>query len=168
MRLIAHRGLINGTEGGQKENHPAQIDFALTLGYDAEIDVWCLGHDEKKWYLGHDGGINGITYEVPYSFLLKKNLWIHCKNLWALEQLAKIPSGDPTRPNFFWHEEDSWTITSHGKIWMHIKNHGHDVDPDSNSVVMVTKDHIAYSDEQLKSCYGVCSKYVEKLKERLK
>lgn len=168
MRFIAHRGLSNGSENGQLENHPAQVEFALMLGYDAEIDVWCL--NKNKWYLGHDGGPNGVTYEVPFSFLLKKNLWLHCKNLNALYELSKISKFDPRHPNFFWHEEDAWTLTSHGQIWMHARN-WEDTTP--NSVLVILKKDLndcsfTFTTEQLKSSFGICSKWVEKLQKDLK
>ena len=37
--LIAHRGLYNGPDPWL-ENKPEQITKALTLGFDAEVDVW--------------------------------------------------------------------------------------------------------------------------------
>jgi hypothetical protein len=164
MKLIAHRGLINGTESGVMENHPAQIQFALTLGYDAEIDVWCL--NGGKWYLGHDGGPGGITYEIPFSFLLQKGLWIHCKNYLALYELSKLV-GTKDCPNFFWHEEDSWTLTSHGYIWQHVKNW--DIHSDKAIVLLARKNRHDrdYTNEQLKASAGVCSKWVENLKKEL-
>ena len=37
MKLIAHRGNIDGPS--DEQNSPDYIDNALSLGYDAEIDV---------------------------------------------------------------------------------------------------------------------------------
>jgi hypothetical protein len=114
MRLIAHRGLVSGVSKGHIENHPEQVNFALMLGYDAEIDVRYI---EGMWFLGHDKP----DYQVPYQFILQKNLWLHCKNLEALEELTQR-CRDTTWPNFFWHQEDDYTITSHGHIWTHVKS----------------------------------------------
>ena len=70
---------------------------------DCEIDVWVFNED---YFLGHDEP----QYQVDYHFLCKKGLWIHCKNLDALDYL-------PISSNYFWHEEDSYTLTSKKFIW---------------------------------------------------
>jgi hypothetical protein len=53
MIYISHRGNVDGKKP-HLENKPEYIDEAISLGYDVEIDVWCidgglmLGHDEPK------------------------------------------------------------------------------------------------------------------------
>jgi hypothetical protein len=66
MKLIAHRGNINGPNK-EKENNPDYIFTALKLGYDAEIDIWYINN---KWYLGHDNPV----FEIKYNFLLDPKL----------------------------------------------------------------------------------------------
>ncbi|MGA0351970.1 MAG: hypothetical protein ACO3MF_04430, partial [Acholeplasmataceae bacterium] len=61
MRLIAHRGNINGKKLSL-ENNPNYIKDAIIKGYDAEIDVWFVG---EKFILGHDEP----QYEINKSFL---------------------------------------------------------------------------------------------------
>ena len=46
-------------------------------------------------------------------FELKDNCWIHCKNLDALTFFNKF--GEIY--NYFWHQNDKFTLTSKGYIW---------------------------------------------------
>jgi len=109
MKIIAHRGNLNG-RNLETENHPEQILRAIKEGFDVEVDAWFV---DGKWYLGHDDA----KYEVKPSFFSKvlnpneDKLWIHAKNLEAVEQLRH------TDMNWFWHENDKVTITSRGYIW---------------------------------------------------
>jgi hypothetical protein len=102
MRIIAHRGNLNGPVA-EKENNPDYIKNAIKAGYEAEIDIWFL---KNKFFLGHDNP----QYEITEKFF-DDNMWIHCKNLNAVEALKK------TNLNWFWHQEDKLTITSLGYIW---------------------------------------------------
>ena len=127
------------------------------LGYDAEIDVRYI---DKKWWLGHDKPL----YEVPYSFILKKGLWIHCKNIEALYELSQRQH-DSTYPNFFWHQEDDYCLTSHGYVWTHVKT-----DPSTfshRSIVMVD-DYSKYGYDELICVAGVCTKNAEFFKREMK
>lgn len=105
MILIAHRGLFEGPDK-EKENHPDQILLALNQGYDVEVDLWKI---RNMWWTGHDKP----THQVTEKFIGQAGLWIHCKNLEALYELA---SRD-IRFNYFWHQEDDFTLTSTGFIW---------------------------------------------------
>jgi hypothetical protein len=106
MKFIAHRGNINGKEP-ERENSPDFIDEAIKLGFDVEIDVWRI---DVKWFLGHDSP----EYEIDLNWLFDRsdNLWCHAKNLNALHDMIHYP-----KLNCFWHEEDRYTLTSHGFIW---------------------------------------------------
>ena len=86
MKLIAHRGNLNGPNLGS-ENHPYHIEDCIDKGYDVEIDVWYLPQSEK-FYLGHDRP----DHEISWFWLAKHNasLWIHCKNLDALERFKEL------------------------------------------------------------------------------
>ena len=107
MKIISHRGNLMGKS--DYENDPKQIKACLSLGIDCEIDLWIK---DNKYWLGHDEPI----YEVKRSFLQQAGLWIHCKNLKALAYLQN------TRLNYFWHDTDSYTLTSHGWIWAYPKS----------------------------------------------
>lgn len=106
MIKIAHRGNLNGPS--HKENQPYYILEAIDAGYDVEIDLWRV---RDLLWLGHDSA----QYLISESFLLEIGhaAWIHCKNLEAIHFL------NDTFPhlNYFWHQEDDYTLTSQGYIW---------------------------------------------------
>ena len=84
MKLIAHRGNINGSDP-LEENSPEYIEAAIAEGYDVEIDIRYDTFD-KKLYLGHDEP----QYVTTWFWLGKyiNNLWVHCKNVEALYEFA--------------------------------------------------------------------------------
>lgn len=136
MKLISHRGNTKG-RSGSSENTIKYIQKALDKGLDVEIDAW----DAGGIYLGHDKP----EHKCPMSFLVSNSdkLWIHCKNLTALQMLNGIPS-----LNIFWHEQDDFTLTSKGFIWTYP-----DKEVCSDSVIVVD-DATKYNG---KKCYGLCS-----------
>lgn len=73
------------------------------MGFDTEIDVRVKN---GNFFLGHDAP----DYEVDICFF-NKNMWIHCKNLEAVEEIKK------TNLNWFWHNNDKLTLTSKGFAW---------------------------------------------------
>lgn len=138
-KLISHRGNISGPNTSL-ENNPEYILKAISLGYDCEVDIWFVN---QELYLGHDKP----TYKTNMEFLSKheKNLWVHCKNFDALEYFNKIKSF-----NYFWHQEDDFTITSKGYIWTYPGN------------VVGNKSVIVDNENRFNSykCFGVCSDYI--------
>lgn len=110
MILISHRGNISGPDPS-KENKPSYISNAINTGFDVEIDVWLKNN---KFYLGHDEP----QYDVPFEWFVNNHtrLWIHCKNIDALQKLNELDKGG-SHLNFFWHENDKATLTSKGYIW---------------------------------------------------
>ena len=123
------------------ENDPDYIVAAIQSGYDVEVDVWA----HKQIWLGHDGP----QYPCPLKFLFehKKKLWIHCKNLDALHILS-----DFKELNIFWHQEDDYTLTSHGHIWTY---------PNKITCaksVLVVNNATEYRGAE---CFGLCSDYLE-------
>jgi hypothetical protein len=147
MKLIAHRGLINGPD--QKlENLPSQIILALHKGYDCEIDLRVI---DGKFYLGHDNP----DYQVEEEFIQRPGLWIHAKNLTALHYLST------TDLAYFWHQNDDCVITSNGYIWTYPEKELTD-----RSIRLMPE----WKDPELKTvlghqCYAVCSDYIEAIKE---
>jgi len=107
MKIIAHRANINGP-CSKKENKKSSIKDCINLGYDVEIDIRLL---DGKLYLGHDIPEVIITKEELRE--IKNKVWIHCKNLNAFSFFSKIQE----EFNYFWHEEDAYTLTSKGYIW---------------------------------------------------
>lgn len=133
MKIISHRGNLNGP--GESENTPLQIYKALDRGFGCEIDLWVT----DKLMLGHDSP----QYEVDSKFLETPDLWIHAKNLDALEYLQK------TKLNYFWHDKDDATITSHGIIWCYPGVYT------PSGITVIVGDNAKINNK----CYGVCTDY---------
>jgi len=142
MIYIAHRGLMYGPNK-EIENHPDQIELALSKGYDCEIDLWKM---ENKYFLGHDGP----EYDVDLKFLSQQGLWIHCKNLNALHDM----STQEEFFNYFWHQSDDFTLTSSGIIWTYP---GKNL---TNNSVCVVPERYMDINQFKERCFGVCSDYV--------
>jgi len=104
MRWIAHRGNTHGVKK-DRENHPDYIMDACKMDFECEVDVW---FQDGTWYLGHDEPQHGVSLD----FLYNPMLWLHCKNVDALVRLAHMRN-----MNTFWHQEDHYTLTSHGWVW---------------------------------------------------
>lgn len=103
MKPISHRG---NTEGKfpDRENTTAYIDRALHMGFECEIDLWSF------WRLGHDRP--GEKVDPKWILERAEKLWIHCKDPGALASCFQHPE-----LNFFWHDTDRFTMTSHGWVW---------------------------------------------------
>ena len=144
MVLISHRGNIDG-KIIERENHPDYIDEAIALGYDVEIDLWFI---DGRVYLGHDEP----QYEVDDVWLKerKTKLWVHCKNIEALEMLD-----EKLEIHYFWHQEDVATLTSQGTIWAYPGKQ-----PIKNSIAVMPE---IYGDNIIQ-CLGICSDYIERYK----
>ena len=110
MRLIAHRGNISSESC---ENNPQGIERRISDGFDVEIDLWNVG---SSWFLGHDYP----AYEISRQQLItyRESLWIHCKNTAALVAMSILDDHTGSF-NYFWHEDDFYTVTSAGFIWAH-------------------------------------------------
>ena len=150
MIFIAHRGNIDGKKPWA-ENKSKYIDSAIKQGYDVEIDVWFisetfyLGHDEAQEYIGLD-------------WLLERSdkLWVHCKNIDAVEEFKRLENEQNIKDiNWFWHQNDDVTLTSHGYIW---KYPG--IPTIKNCIVVMPE----LNNDSLKDCIGVCSDNVQDFK----
>ena len=139
MRKIAHRGNTNGPS--IHENQLWYIDQALDKGFDAEIDIWMI---RGKLWAGHDSA----QYLVSEDFLYKNinHLWIHCKNFDALDYFAKHGNSF----NYFWHQDDDFTMTSQLFIWTYPGKQVGDW-----SVIVDLEGKTEYT------CYGICSDYLQ-------
>jgi hypothetical protein len=150
MILISHRGNLRGPKLNL-ENHPEYIDVALSQGYDVEVDVW-LSHDNKI-YTGHDEP----TYLISEEWLTERisKLWVHCKNFAILNKFIN----DSSSLNFFWHNSDSFTLTSTNVIWTYPGN-----PIDARSILVLPENSLNSSlkvDISLLKPLGVCSDFIE-------
>jgi hypothetical protein len=146
MIYISHRGLINGPDK-LLENNPEVILETISKGFDCEIDLWI---HESRIFLGHDEP----QYEINSCWLERNGLWIHAKNI---ESLAWL---NTTNYNYFWHEDDHYTLTSHNYIW------AHPMSMTTENCILVMPEYV---DTELniiadrKYC-GVCSDYIEQIR----
>lgn len=154
MRLIAHRGNLVGSQP-EFENRPDFIDRALAGGFDVEIDLRVVASD---FMLGHDAP----DHRVSEDWLRERvdRLWVHCKNREALDRLTG------SSLNYFWHQKDDYTLTSHGFGWVHPG-----IVPYSNSVLVLQED-VSDRAKLMRAatefeCFGICSDFVETIERGL-
>jgi hypothetical protein len=142
MLKISHRGNLNGPS--PRENHPSYIEEAIYAGFDVEVDIWLI---DKYLWLGHDEP----QYMTSKTFIdrYKESLWIHCKNLAALEYFVNLKKDY----KYFWHEKDSYTLTSNGLIWTYP---GKPVT--GKSIIVVSGQD---PDRDAIGAFGICSDYVK-------
>jgi hypothetical protein len=116
---------------------------AIDLGFDCEIDLWKMG---RILFLGHDKP----QYQISEKYLFENatKLWIHCKNLSALEYVVKTKE----QLNGFWHQEDDFTLTTKGYIWTY---------PNRKTCSLSILVHLdLWHEDQLEpQLAGVCSDY---------
>jgi len=147
MKLISHRGNINGRHKIH-ENSPVTTQSVLDKGYDVEIDVWLV---DGILFLGHDEP----QYEISDEWLEKRydNIWIHCKNIKALELFNALRSY-----HYFWHEEDTLTLTSKGVVWAYPGKQ-----PIKGSIAVMPE----RSSDDVSICIGICSDIIKKYKDEI-
>jgi len=145
MKLISHRGNING-RFETYENEPTYIDKAISDGYDVEVDVWYL---DGNLFLGHDKPQYGVDFRWFRDRISK--LWIHCKNIESVNFFCDCQY----EFNYFWHENDTITLTSFNFIWAFPGKQ-----PIQKSIAVLPE---IYNDD-ITSCLGVCSDYIQKYK----
>ena len=152
MKLIAHRANLNGPNL-LTENSPEQIQHCIENGVDVEIDVRYDPKTERLW-LGHDEP----QYSVTWWWLAgrSEHLWIHCKDITTLHTFTNATSGY----NYFWHQEDDFTLTSKQYIWTYPGK------PYTSKSVIVMPEWNEPNWDTLRvtNCYGICTDYVEKLR----
>jgi len=146
MKLISHRGNINGGISSW-ENEPTYIDLAISKGFDVEVDAWFK--DGKLW-LGHDKPDFSVDFIWFRNRMTK--LWVHCKNVESLEFFINCGYS----VHYFWHENDTVTITSKGYIWAYPGKQ-----PIKNSIAVMPE----INNDKISECIGICSDYIENYKK---
>ena len=109
MILIAHRGNTDGAIT-ELENSPEYIINAINKGFHAEVDVW---YTSDGLFLGHNGPEHSIAEDFLYAY--KDKLWIHCKNLDAIQYFRKNDLDNEL--NYFGHDDDEYVLTSKNYIF---------------------------------------------------
>lgn len=145
MIYISHRGNLKG-RNVERENQPEYIDEAINAGFDVEIDMWWV---DGRIYLGHDEP----QYEVDDMWLSHRadKLWVHCKNVELLNWVRS------TTLHYFWHEEDTLTLTSKQYMWVYPGKQ-----PIVGSIAVMPEIH----NDKIKKCAGVCSDFVEDYRKK--
>jgi len=146
MKYIAHRGLTDGPNSSL-ENCPEQILNSLEKGFDCEVDLRVINNE---LFLGHDSP----DWPIDETFINQPGLWIHCKNLEALEFCQYN-----IKLNYFWHQEDDYTITSKGFIWTYpgkkLSKLGVMVMPEWEDPTLINTIGA--------NCFAICSDYIIKI-----
>lgn len=150
MKLIAHRGNINGPNK-EHENKPEYLINALNEGYYIELDLWYV---DNNLYLGHDEP----QYKIKYSFLLenKDKMYVHCKNIQALHYI--LCKNDDIE--CFFHDLDECVLTSKGNIWTF---------PGkllTDKSICVMPERVKDNNYNLNNCIGICTDYVSKYRKK--
>lgn len=136
MLIISHRGNLEGRDPCT-ENTVEQVQKAIDLGFDVEVDVWWVNGD---YFLGHDAPDQRVTPE----WLEHDALWCHAKNAEALVHM--LDRGDI---HCFAHDRDKYVLTSGHYVWTAVK------DMTGLGVVVVTNDVLdAHHD-----VFAVCTDY---------
>ena len=144
MVIISHRGNLDGPKSND-ENTKKSIKDCLNLGYEVEIDVW---FENNKFYLGHDEPNENISLD----FLNNDMFWIHLKNIDSIEPIKNL-----NPKNFFWHENDTLTLTSSKKIWLYPKNY---INSKDAIFVLPEQDDNKFKCFNYK-CFGICTDFVK-------
>tara|TARA_B110000305_G_scaffold237646_1_gene301422 strand:+ start:1295 stop:1729 length:435 start_codon:yes stop_codon:yes gene_type:complete len=144
MILISHRGNLFGKKP-KLENKPSYILEAIKNGFNVEVDV---RFKKGNFYLGHDRP----ETKISYKFLENKKIWCHAKNPDAIFKLSQI------KAHYFWHQEDDYTITSKGVIWVYPGKKLIE-----NSICVLPK-KIGYIP---KKCIGICSDKIALFKKNI-
>ena len=139
MIIISHRGNIAGPDR-DSENTVEQINKAINLSFQVEVDVWYV---DKKLYLGHDTP----DTLVKLSFLQNKNIWCHAKNIEALFYLLE------NKVHVFWHQNDDFTLTSNNFLWTFPGN------TLTKKSICVLPEKTKYIESELRNCAGVCTDF---------
>lgn len=151
MIYISHRGNIEG-KNEARENSPYYIMEAIAMGFDVEIDVWYI---DGVWWLGHDGP----QYQIELDWINDRSekFWVHCKNKQAVEYFIENDF-ETANINWFWHEEDTMTLTSYGYVWVYP---GKQIIKKSIAVMPEI-----YNDN-VTQCQGICSDYIKRYKDEI-
>ena len=143
MLIISHRANLNGPDPFL-ENTVEAINFCLAKNIQVEIDVW---HKHNGLFLGHDEPKNPVGIDF-----IKENyamLWVHCKNFEALNYFS-----NHKEINYFWHENDKFTLTSQNIIWTYPEQ---TVGEKSVIVCQTLEQTEKYFTAD---CWGICTDYV--------
>lgn len=174
-KFISHRGNIGGSIP-EKENDPQYVLTTLHHGFDVEVDVWYGEYNsttDSHWWLGHDKPV----YPISEEFLYYSNLWLHIKNLEAVDIICRSPNTYYFK--WFWHQTDTITIVNDRSRYFDCNNEpfiymwtypGKALYKNSIAVLPestgLTLDFPYKELSPFFSCAGVCSDHIGDFKQR--
>ena len=128
------------------ENEPKYIANAISQGYEVEVDIWFI---DNVLYLGHDKPQHSVDFRWFRDRITK--LWIHCKNIEAVVFFKECGYDI----NYFWHEEDTLTLTSQNHLWAYPGKQ-----PIKNSIAVMPE----INNDNISQCSGICSDFIKNYK----
>jgi hypothetical protein len=157
MIVISHRGNINGPDK-QRENTVSAIDEVIKMGHLCEVDVWKMN---DQLFLSHDlPDKDQKSTEFDYFRARRSNLAIHCKNIEALQFFQGRHEDSFNSFNYFWHENDRYTLTSYGWVWAYP---GQNVNKNERGVAVAVMPEIV-DNFKIDNFNAVCTDFVTKYK----
>lgn len=150
MILISHRGNTNGSYGNCIENSPGLIEETLSNGYDCEVDVY---YKDAKYWLGHDRP----TWLVSRSFLDRKEIWCHAKDLITFNVLADAGL------HVFFNNNDDVALTTRGYFWTFQISSEIKLNNNKSIIVLPERNWKKYMNL---GAAGYCSDYVANIRTR--
>lgn len=146
-KFISHRGNLYKKDQS-RENNLSSVKDVISKGFDCEIDLWLV---EGNLFLGHDHPENKI--DINELIEIKDNLWIHCKNLDLLNYLIEKYESEF---NYFWHQNDDYTLTSKKFIWTF---------PNKNITKYSVIVDLEHKSKLQTSVFGICSDNIHEAKQ---
>ncbi len=158
MLYIAHRGNTHGPDI-HLENSPTAIDSAIRNKFDVEVDVRVIN---GAYYLGHDRA----TYWVNRSFLDRKEIWIHAKDVVTYWDVLS----NFVNPKVFMNEIDDLAVAidlkSREPYFWTIKPNA----PLNDKSIAVMPERFggkAWENQELKKSMSICTDYIYLFKDTL-
>lgn len=165
MKIISHRGYLNGKDD-YLENNPKEIIRILeNTDFDVEVDLWIKN---SKWYFGHDYPKYELATQqsiLLFTYYFDR-IWIHCKNFNALDILSSGENNLFKNLNYFWHQNDDFSLTSKKYIWCYPGKYSIQ---SLGNLVCLDFELKDFEECYYKNCnaYAVCTDYPERLKNIL-
>ena len=149
MKLISHRGNIDGQDHAN-ENTLFAIEKCFSKGLDVEVDLWFIDGD---FFLGHDSP----QHKIDINDINNNSIWFHLKNIEILGVIKNY-----NIQNYFWHQEDLFTLTSSQKFWIYPGNF-----ISSKDSIFVLPELYKNVDIKKFNFYGICTDQVMYYKKYL-
>lgn len=156
------------------ENTHRQIEEALCLGFDVEIDVsWYNG----KFYLGHDFPNEDLEITDLQKWSKINQIFVHCKTIRTVQSLcanvitSTILGIDLGNVIPFYHQEDPCILLMNGQVWVHPNNMLYAMDYNTMNTIFVLPSMTDFNPNTpyntLKDCWAICTDWPAVLKKDL-